>query len=132
MYRNDEEISQLLHSPSSIECESTLQQPLKKRKVDIHQQMRPPTPLESLSGPSAKKKKTKTADEAEELIIHTLQDLNERRGKVDDEDKHFGRAVAATLHRFSNRQKAYAKLRIQSLLLDIEFPDEDPSQPFNF
>ena len=42
----------------------------------------------------------------------------------DDEDELLGRQVAATLRRFTKRQKAVAKLRIHSVLLAVEFPEE--------
>jgi hypothetical protein len=40
-----------------------------------------------------------------------------------NEDVLFGRSVAATLQRFSNHQKAYAKLQTQQVLMEIEFAD---------
>ena len=42
----------------------------------------------------------------------------------EDEDGLFGRQLAATLRRFPSHQKAVAKLRIQQLLMDIEFGPE--------
>ena len=40
---------------------------------------------------------------------------------AEDEDGLFGWQLAATLRRFPSHQKAAAKLRIQQILMDIEF-----------
>ena len=45
---------------------------------------------------------------------------------VDLELESFVKSVSATLHRFSPHQKACAKVKIQQLLLDIEFARESP------
>ena len=42
----------------------------------------------------------------------------------EDEDGLLGRQLAATLRRFASHQKAVAKLRIQEILMDIEFGTE--------
>ena len=80
-------------------------------------------PPQSVTGAQGIKKKVKAGNDIEELIVRNLHDLNQRKKRV-DEDELFGRSIAATLRRFSYRQKAHAKLKIQSLLLGIEFPDE--------
>ena len=116
MHSDAEEDPQPLHSPFSIESIQSVPTPHHPRE-----QLPAPTPI--VSGASAKKRKIKKGDEVEDLIVHNLQDLNNNR-RVEDEDELFGQTIAATLCRFSYRQKAHAKLRIQSLLLDIEFPDE--------
>ena len=51
-------------------------------------------------------------------------EVDERKSRLDDEDELFGRQVAATLCRFSNKQKAHVKVRMQTVLLDTEFPEE--------
>lgn len=65
----------------------------------------------------------------DEMIVRTLRGIEERRQEkrtqqVEDEAELFGRLVASTLRRLSARQQAMAKLKIQQLLIDIEFPDE--------
>lgn len=42
--------------------------------------------------------------------------------RTQDEEELFVLHVAATLRRFTNRQKAIAKLRIQQVLVEVEFP----------
>ena len=83
--------------------------------------------LESVAPPPSKRKKTRVGDDVEELLVRNLKHLEERR--ADDEEELFGRTVAATLRRFSLRQRAVAKMRIQTMLLDIEFPEEAYIQP---
>ena len=43
----------------------------------------------------------------------------------------FGKQVAAVLCRLTPRQKAIAKLHIQQILTDIEFPDQATSTSMN-
>ena len=57
------------------------------------------------------------------MLICNLSNLSEAN---DNEDELFGQQVAATLQRFTNCQKATAKLRIQSVLVDVKFPAKDP------
>ena len=84
--------------------------------------------MESQGGPPpAKRKRVRKGDEIEELMVRNLKDLEERRAMKCDEEEFFGRHVAATLRRFSLRQRAQAKMRIQRVLTDVEFPDE-PSE----
>ena len=52
----------------------------------------------------------------------TKKSRKRSKQRQDDEDELYGRQVAATIRRFTNREKALAKLRIQQVLLDIEFP----------
>ena len=66
----------------------------------------------------------------DDLIMTSLKSLQERRhGKEAlDEAGHFGHQIAATLRRFSPRQMAQAKLQIEQVLFNIEFPsDQSPS-----
>ena len=48
-----------------------------------------------------------------------------------DEETHFGLQVAATIRRFNPRQKALAKLRIEQVLVDVEFPPEFPTNYYS-
>ena len=63
-----------------------------------------------------------------EYIIQSLKNIEERRTQRqaahEDEDELFGCQIAATLHRLTSRQKAMAKLHIQQVLMDAEFPEE--------
>lgn len=83
--------------------------------------------VESVAPPPSKRKKSRVGDDIEELVVRNLKHLEEHRG--DDEEELFGRTVAATLRRLSQRQRAVAKMRIQTMLLDIEFPEEEYIQP---
>jgi hypothetical protein len=79
-------------------------------------------------GIPSKKKKMSKDDEIGECIIQSLKSIEENRHALaqkqeDDEDQLFGRQVAITLHRFTSRQKAMAKLRMQQVLIDVEFPE---------
>ena len=42
-----------------------------------------------------------------------------------DEEELFGRHITAVLRRFPARQKATAKLKIEQILVDIEFPEDN-------
>lgn len=54
-----------------------------------------------------------------------MQNLSQMNKANDDEEELYGRQVAATLRWFTNRQKTLAKLRIQSVLIDVEFLDKE-------
>ena len=61
----------------------------------------------------------------DEAIIKSLKDLEERRTRREvDENESFGRHIGAVLRRFSPRQQAQARLRIEQVLIDVEFPDD--------
>lgn len=59
-------------------------------------------------------------------LLKSLKDLEERRAKKQEQDEEelFGKHIAAVLHRFSPRQKAQARLRIEQVLIGVEFPDD--------
>ena len=76
--------------------------------------------------PKKRKKGNRGNDDLDELLIKNMQHMQQR---IDDEDAMFGRQVAATLRRLTNRQKAIAKLRIHGVLLDTEFPEQFTPQP---
>lgn len=56
-------------------------------------------------------------------ILESLKHVWDQPSHVAEEDEEglFGRQLAATLRRFPSHHKAAAKLRIQQVLLDIEF-----------
>lgn len=85
-------------------------QPLGK-PCDVEMERMDPPTHKTNSAPPSKRKKARTEDDIEEEL--------------------FGKTVAATLRRFSLRQRAVAKMRIQTMLLDIEFPDEAYTHPYN-
>ena len=81
----------------------------------------------------AKKRKVHKGDDVDDAIIQTLKSIQERNAQQDevdkqaqilDEEAHFGNQVAATLCRFTTRQKAIAKLQIDQVLVNVEFPPE--------
>jgi hypothetical protein len=79
-------------------------------------------------GIPTKKKKMSKDDEVGECIIQTIKSIEENRCALaqkqeDDEDQLFGHQVAITLHHFTSRQKAMAKLCIHQVLIDVEFPE---------
>ena len=56
--------------------------------------------------------------------MKSMKDIQERRSKDADAEAHFGSHVAATLRRLQPRQRAIAKLQIDQILLNAEFPCE--------
>ena len=54
-------------------------------------------------------------------MCNTLKSLQPVR--EEGECELFGRQVGATLQRLNPRQRAQAKLRIQHVLVDVEFPE---------
>ena len=72
------------------------------------------------------KKRRIRADEVDELLVKSLNSLQEKKAKTVtiDEEGHFGKQVAASLRRYTPRQRAIAKLRIQQVLTEVEFPPE--------
>ena len=74
--------------------------------------------------PPKKKKKVKGHnEELDSLLISNLIQMKEK-DLSDDEEELFGRQVAATLRRLTKHQKAIAKMRIHTVLLQVEFPEE--------
>lgn len=80
-----------------------------------------------LRQPEAKKRKVNTVDHA---ILKCLKHLDDKQPRALDEEELFGMHIAAVLRRLTNRQKAMARLRIQQVLTDVEFP-ESPQNPCN-
>lgn len=78
----------------------------------------------------SKKRKLMRNNEEDKLIIKSLKGIEERlTQKQEDEDYLFGMLVAANMRRLNNRQKAEAKLRIQQVLVDVEYPNERHNIP---
>ena len=87
------------------------------------------TSSSSVQPVSKKRKTSRGGDDVDDIIIKSLKGIEERRQEkrswqVEDEAELFGCLVASTLRRLSGRQQASARLKIQQLLMDIEFPDE--------
>ena len=76
--------------------------------------------------PSSSQSSKKQKSGVDELIVASLNNIQERREKQVkkeiDEESHFCQQVAATLRRFTTRQKAFAKLQIEQVLVNVEFP----------
>ena len=76
-------------------------------------------------GAPVKKRKMVVRDDFEEAMLQHLKERTEERKnrKQDTDDDHFGRHVTSVLKRLPNRAKAVARLRIEQVLLDAEFPE---------
>ena len=81
--------------------------------------------------PHAKKKKVEKGSEVDEVILGSLRDLHERRSRrgVADEHELFGQHIAAVLRGFNRRQQVQARLRIEQVLIDVEFPEDSVMCP---
>jgi hypothetical protein len=103
-----------------------------------HQTSSPPsTPSSSLpatwntsSEPPPKKRQKLSQGERKQTEIGTvdmvlIEGLKQAQSVTHQEDEStlFGRQIAATIRRLSHHQQAVAKLRIQQVLLDVEFGD---------
>ena len=66
----------------------------------------------------------------DEVILGSLWDLHERRSRrgVADEQELFGQHIAAVLRGFNCRQ-VQARLRIEQVLIDVEFPEDSVMCP---
>ena len=67
-------------------------------------------------------------------ILESLKHVWDQPSHVveEDEDGLFGRQLAATLRRFPSHHKAAAKLRIQQVLLDIEFGSDSEMSTLSY
>ena len=74
------------------------------------------------------KKKKRKIEDIEDVMLRNLTNLEKKSAQKEDEDELFGKQIVATLRRLTYRQKAHAKMRIQGVLLDIEFPAEELTQ----
>ena len=79
----------------------------------------------ALPQPKPAKRKKTSRDDVDEALLRSLKDIEEMRAKrAVDENDLFGKHVSAVLHRFTPRQQAQARLRIEQVLVDVEFPEE--------
>lgn len=91
-------------------------------------------PGPSKQPPAKRKKSSNKLDEVDEALLKSLAGIQERRiarveePKVMDAEGHFGEHVAATLRRFTPQQRAFAKLEIDRVLVNVEFPST-PNHP---
>ena len=87
--------------------------------------------LSSSTQPPAKRRKSSRSKDIDELLVQSINMLQESRKKKEelDDEGHFAHHVAATLRRFNSRQKAVAKLRIEQVLVDVEFTQDHYSTP---
>ena len=84
--------------------------------------------------PAVKKRKVSKGDEIDDMLMRSLKDIQERQNKrsgtdTSDGETHFGNHVAATLRRLTPKQQAIAKLQIDQILLNVEFPCEPYTHP---
>ena len=82
----------------------------------------------SASSDPRRKEKEGVSNEVNQAILKSLKVLEEtvqeQQKIVEDEDELFGKQVAMVMRRLTMKQKATAKLRIQQVFLDVEFPPE--------
>ena len=85
-----------------------------------------------------RKRRTVAMDPLEREIVNTLSEFSKSASGMFspqqptntlDEEDHFAGSVAATLRRLQPRSRAIAKFRIQEILLQLEFPQPEPSVP---
>ena len=73
-------------------------------------------------------KENTASSSSSQLILKSLKALEEtvqeQQKVIEDEDELFGKQVAMVMRRLSSKQKATAKLRIQQVFLDVEFPPD--------
>ena len=81
--------------------------------------------------PPAKRRKSSRSEDIDELFVRSINMLQEKRKKKEelDEEGHFAHHAAGTLRRFNSRQKAIAKLRIEQVLVDVEFAQDNYFTP---
>ena len=67
-------------------------------------------------------------NQVSQAILKSLKILeetvHEQQRVVEDEDELFGKQVAMVMRRLTSKQKAMAKLQIQQVFLDVEFPPD--------
>lgn len=109
-------------------------QDLDPSNEELSQPMYPataPGPLE----PSPKRRRRGSNNEVDDALLllsrsaierQIMQDKKEaeKNAPPPNPETNYGLEIAETLHRFTPRQRALAKLRIQQVLLEVEFPDE--------
>lgn len=90
---------------------------------------------------ASKRRRVSREEEVDEAILQGFRESRDRRAireKITAEkqaaqknpESHYGLEIAERLNKMNPRQKAIAKLRIQQVLLEVEFPSESyPQQP---
>jgi len=108
---------------------------------DLSQPMSPASETSSKSAspeptePPPKRKRKGGNNEADDALLLLSRSALERRSVRDKKkpekqvtprntETNYGLEIAETLNRFTLRQRALAKFRIQQVLLEVEFPDE--------
>ena len=102
-----------------------------------HSSESPSVSSHSSSNLAQPKKRRREADPGDEALISSLKEVTayakEIKEKKATRDKspnmHFGMEVAGQLDRLEQRQQAIAKVRIQQVLLNIEYPSSTPDYP---
>lgn len=84
--------------------------------------------------PASKKRKSSPHNDVDNLLIRHLQDKAQARKtrQQQDEDDHFGHHVAGVIKRLPYRMKALARLRIEQVLMEVEFPPEPPPTHYSY
>ena len=85
-----------------------------------------PIPGHSESQPPCPKRSKHHSGSVESEMIKCIQAIKEKRttpGKHETEEYYFGKHVAEVMMRLPNRAKATARLEIEKILLNAEFPD---------
>lgn len=85
-----------------------------------------------VAGPAPKKRKGTGRDDFEDAVLQHFKDRAEERRqnkREETDDDYFGLHVAAVLKKLPARSKALARLRIEQILLDAEFPEPHAPPP---
>ena len=91
-----------------------------------------PSYISASPGPSElpPKRQRKEKNEIDDALLALTRNAQERRlmrerkeAEKRNPETHYGLEIAETLNRFTPYQKALAKLKIQQVLLEIEFPN---------
>ena len=88
--------------------------------------------------PLNQKRRRMTRDEEslDQALLQDILDSRERRAKTAETPKnpeiHFGLDIAERLNCLNPRQKAVAKLRIQRVMLEVEFPEQTTPPPSSY
>ena len=91
----------------------------------------------SSSHPAQPKKRRREVDPGDEALISSLKEVTAYAKEIKEKkatrekspNMHFGMEVAGRLDQLQQRQQAIAKVRIQQVLLDIEYPLSTPDYP---
>ena len=105
-----------------------------------HSSESPSVSSHSSSNLAQPKKRRREADPGDEALISSLKEvtayakeIKEKKATRDKTHKspnmHFGMEVVGWLDRLEQRQQAIAKVHIQQVLLNIEYPSSTPDYP---